>query len=440
MAINKKKNKSTNPANVIWLGIVSLLTDISSEMIFPVMPLFLSLVLKANMAVIGFIEGLAEGTSAVLKFISGIMVDRFENKKSLTIIGYALSAFSKPFLAVASIWPHVLIVRVLDRFGKGIRTTPRDALIMASVNKKERGKYFGLHRTLDSIGAVIGVALATILLYYLGSSESSYRTIFWLSFIPGFIAVIILTLFVKEISAGKKGNIKNKIKKTNTLTANKKTNPKTPSTLAHFNLLKTFKLFSPDLKRFMLIAALFNLASFSYAFFLLRAQNIGVAVALIPLLYFVYNIFYAASSYPAGKISDYLGRNNVLIAGYLLFALTALGFGFYATTTTLWILFAFYGIVLGFTDGVSRAFVADLADKKAAGTAFGSYHMIIGLTIFPANVVGGLLWKNYSAQVPFLAAAILAVIAACALAVLQHSIAAKRKKTRMNVQNFRIYR
>ena len=142
----------------------------------------------------------------------------------------------------------------------------------------------------------------------------------------------------------------------------------------------------------------------------------------------------------AGKISDYLGRNNVLIAGYLLFALTALGFGFYANTFTLWILFALYGIVLGFTDGVSRAFVADLADKKAAGTAFGSYHMIIGLTIFPANVIGGLLWKNYSAQIPFLVAAILAVIAACALGALQHSIAGKRKKTSMNVQNFRIYR
>ncbi|MBS3157856.1 MFS transporter [Candidatus Woesearchaeota archaeon] len=421
----KKTKDSSNPTNVIWLGIVSLLTDISSEMIFPVMPLFLSLVLKANMAVIGFIEGLAEGTSAVLKFISGIMVDRFENKKSLTLIGYALSAFSKPFLAVASIWPHVLIVRVLDRFGKGVRTTPRDALIMASVNKKERGRYFGLHRTLDSIGAIIGVALATILLYYLGSSESSYRTIFWLSFIPGMIAVILLALFVKDVAKGKK---KSDVK------------PGKTSNSSSFNLLKTFKLFSSDLKLFMLIAALFNLASFSYAFFLLRAQNIGVAVALIPLLYFVYNVFYAASSYPAGKISDYLGRNNVLIAGYLLFALTALGFGFYATTFTLWILFALYGIVLGFTDGVSRAFVADLADKKAAGTAFGSYHMIIGLTIFPANVIGGLLWKNYSAQIPFLVAAILAVIAACALGALQHSIAGKRKKTSMNVQNFRIYR
>ncbi len=433
----KKRNK-TNPANVIWLGIVSLLTDVSSEMIFPIMPLFLSLVLKANMAVIGFIEGFAEGTSAILKFISGIIVDKFENKKSLTTIGYALSAFSKPFLTIASMWQHVLIVRILDRFGKGIRTTPRDALIMASVNKKERGKYFGLHRTLDSIGAVIGIALATILLYYLGSSESSYRTIFWLSFIPGFIAVVLLVLFVKE--AGSSRNKNEKIRKTNSITVNKKINSKTSSTIPKFNLLKIWKLFTPDLKKFFIIAALFNLASFSYAFFLLRAQNIGVAVALIPVLYFVYNVFYAASSYPAGKISDYLGRNNVLIAGYLLFAVTALGFGFYATTFTLWILFALYGIVLGLTDGVSRAFVADLADKKYSGTAFGSYYMIIGLTIFPANVIGGLLWKNFSAQIPFLVAAILAVIATCALAILQHSIAAKRKKTSMNVQNFRIYR
>ena len=439
----KSKKSARNPANVIWLGIVSLLTDVSSEMIFPVMPLFLSLVLKANMAIIGFIEGIAEGTAAILKFVSGIIADKFEHKKFLTAIGYGVSAFSKPFLAVAFLWQHVLIVRVLDRFGKGVRTTPRDALIMASVDKKERGKYFGLHRTLDSIGAVIGVGLATALLYYFGSSESSYRTIFWLSFIPGFIAVCLLILFVKDVGASKTITAQpiKKIKKSDNKTKASKVIKNNSSRLSsNFNLLKTWKLFSSDLKIFLIIAALFNLASFSYAFFLLRAQNIGVAVALIPVLYFVYNIFYAASSYPAGKISDYLGRNNVLIAGYLLFALTALGFGFFATKASLWLLFALYGIVLGLTDGVSRAFVADLAEKKYSGTAFGSYHMIIGLTIFPANVIGGLLWKTYSPETPFIAASILAVIAACALAVLQHSIVVKRKKTNMSVQNFRIYR
>jgi len=412
----KASMQKKNALNVIWLGLVSLLTDVSSEMLFPIIPLFLTIILKANMAVVGFIEGVAEGTAAILKFISGILSDRFKNKKILTIIGYSSSAIVKPFLALATLWQHVLIVRVLDRIGKGIRTSPRDALIAASVKDSERGKYFGLHRTMDSIGAVIGVLLVTALLFYLGESEASFRIVFWLSLIPAVLAVLLLFFFVRDVEAPKREI--------------KKQNP--------FNLFKVWKKLNKQLKTFYLIMLLFNAASFSYAFFILRAQNVGFAIKLIPILYLVYNIFYAFSAYPAGKISDHFGRNRVLCAGFLLFAITSLGFGFFANDSTLWLLFAMYGVFIGLTDGVARAVVADLSTEKDAGTAFGVYHMIVGLTIFPTNVTGGLLWKYINPTAPFVYAAVLALCAAGAILLFHNR--EKVKNVKMRIQDFKAYR
>ncbi|MBI5072409.1 MFS transporter, partial [Candidatus Woesearchaeota archaeon] len=286
------QKKKSDVKNVVWLGVVSLLTDISSEMLFPIIPIFLTTVLKANMAVVGFIEGIAEATSAFLKLIAGIAADRWKNNKLLTIVGYGSSTVAKPFLAIATIWQHVLAVRIIDRIGKGIRTTPRDALLAGSVSEKERGKYFGLHRTMDTIGAVCGVLITTGLLLVWGAAEASFRKIFWISFIPAALAVIILFLFVHDV-------------KTKTEQKKQKT----------FNLFKAWKKLNKNLKVFYGIMVFFNLASFSYAFFILRAQNVGFAIALIPILYLVYNIFYAVTAYPAGKISDYLGRNIVLAIG-----------------------------------------------------------------------------------------------------------------------------
>lgn len=407
--------KKSDAKNVIWLGVVSLLTDISSEMLFPIIPLFLTIVLKANMAIIGFIEGVAEGLSAFLKLIAGIVADRWKHKKLLTIIGYGSSALSKPFLALATIWPHVLIVRVLDRIGKGIRTTPRDALIAASVKDSERGKYFGLHRTMDSIGAVIGVLIVTALLFYLGESEASFRTVFWISFIPAAVAVLLLFIFVHDVE---------------TKEETKKQKP--------FNLFKVWKKINKDLKTFYWIMLLFNAASFSYAFFILRAQNIGFPIKLIPILYLVYNIFYAFSAYPAGKISDHFGRNTVLAAGFLLFAATSVGFGFFANDSTLWLLFAMYGIFIGLTDGVARAVVADLSTDKDVGTSFGVYHMLVGLTVFPANMIGGLLWKYVNPTAPFVYAAVFALLATGAILLFHNR--ERVKAVKMSMQNFKAYR
>ena len=376
--------------NVWYMGLTSFFTDVSSEMIFPILPLFLTTVLNANMAVVGLIEGVAESASALLKLISGWVSDKLGKKKPLIILGYSLSTLTKPVLAIATHWTHVLGVRFFDRVGKGIRTTPRDALIAASVNKKDRGKSFGLHRALDSAGAIFGTLIAFFILQrFFGNTADALRLIFWLSFIPGLIAVLILIFGVKEVG-GK---------------ANKK-------------FAFDFKNLNPDLKKFLLVIAFFSLANFSYAFFILRAKDVGLLIALIPLVYLVYNVFYAFFSIPAGKVSDKIGRKKVLVSGLMLFALTALGFAFFADTATIWVLFALYGLFMAVTDGVSRAYVSDLAAEEKRGTALGAYHTIVGITVLPANLIGGLLWQKINVQAPFVYAAVLSLISAILLIIL----------------------
>ena len=377
--------------NIWYMGLTSFFTDVSSEMIFPILPLFLTTVLKANMAIVGTIEGIAESTSSLLKLFSGYIADKIGKKKPLVVLGYSLSTITKPILAIATSWTHVLGVRVADRIGKGIRTAPRDALIAASVKQKDRGKSFGLHRTLDTLGAVVGTLISFLILRYVAetSTAGTFKLIFWLSFIPGFLAVLILILAVKEV----KGEVKKKFS---------------------FD----FKNLNPDLKKFMVVIAFFGLANFSYAFFILRASNVGIVIAVIPLVYLVYNIFYAFFSIPAGRLSDKIGRKAVLTSGIILFALTSLGFAFMANTATIWILFALYGLFMAVTDGVSRAYVSDLTTEDKRGTALGAYHMLVGIMILPANFIGGVLWQKINVQAPFLYASVLALISAVLLIIL----------------------
>ncbi|MBU0461609.1 MAG: MFS transporter [Nanoarchaeota archaeon] len=383
-----KDSKNQAKKNVIWLGIVSFLTDVSSEMIFPVLPLFLTIVLGANMAIIGLIEGVAESISSLLKFFSGWLADRTPKKKGWVTAGYSLSALTKPILAIATNWGHVLLVRVADRIGKGIRTAPRDALI-ADVKKKERGKYFGIHRALDTSGAIVGTLLATLFLA-LFTQEKAFRIIFLVSVIPGLLAVFFLLWKVKE--TGKKTDVKRAFL------------PKMSE------LSKEFKLFIP-------ILVLFSLANFSYAFFLLRAKDVGIAVALIPIAYLLYNVIYAGSAIPSGRLSDRLGRRNVLIIGYLVFSVMCIGFMF-ATQALIWLLFAVYGLFMGITDGVSRAYVSDMVGKKIRGSALGFYHMLIGICVLPANFIGGMLWNYVGVKATFIYAAVLSLVAAVLLFVL----------------------
>lgn len=371
--------------NVFRLGLTSFFTDMSSEMIFPVLPIFLTTVLGANMAVIGLIEGVAESAATILKLFSGWFSDKFGKKKPLIIAGYSFSAVTKPLLALSTHWGHVLAVRLADRVGKGLRTAPRDALITASVDKSERGAKFGLHRAMDTAGAIVGTLIAFFVLQqYL---EGAFKIIFLLSAIPGLIAVTVLIFGVKDVPQ------------------------KTESKKLSFD----FGSCDPTLKRFLWAIAFFNLANFSYAFFILRADNIGLALFMIPLVYFVYNVVYAAFAIPIGKLSDRIGRKPILIVGVLLFGLTSLGFGFVANTTTIWFLFALYGLFMAVTDGVSRAYVSDLAASNKRGLAFGTYHAIVGITVLPANFIGGFLWHTINVQAPFIYAAVLSVISALLL-------------------------
>ncbi|MFH1848795.1 MAG: MFS transporter [archaeon] len=364
--------------NVLWLGWVSFFTDVSSEMIFPILPIFLTTVLKANMAAVGFIEGIAESTSALLKMFSGVISDKYRKNKLMVLLGYGFSTVTKPLLAVSTSWTHVLGVRFADRVGKGLRTSPRDALIAASVSRGERGKYFGLHRMMDTLGAILGTIIAaTLLNIFVGN----FRLIFWLSLIPGTIAILIIIFCVKE-------------KKTET---NK-------------DFKFSLKGLPGSYKRFLFVVTVFNLSFFSYAFFILRAQDMGVAIALIPVVYLVYNLVYAGLAMPAGHLSDRIGRRNVLAIGYLLFGITCLGFAFFATDITIWALFALYGLFMAITDGVSRAYVSDVVEEGRRGTALGVYHTIVGVTVFPANFIGGILWSLMGVTAPFIYAFILSGI------------------------------
>jgi MFS family permease len=356
-------------------------------MIFPILPIFLTTILGVPVAIVGLIEGIAESASSLLKLLSGWFSDKFGKKKPLVIAGYSLSAFTKPLLAVASNWTHVLGVRFFDRVGKGIRTSPRDSLIAASVKEKKRGGGFGLHRALDTLGAIVGTLISFYILQRFLTSVHTFRIIFFISLVPGLIALLILIFKVKEV--------KTKTKKIEV-------------GLNHSTLLK----------RFLFVITLFNLANFSYAFFILRAKDIGMVIALIPLVYLLYNLVYALFSIPAGKLSDKIGRKNVLSAGLLLFGLTSLGFAFFANTATIWLLFALYGLFMAATDGVSRAYVSDLSPAGKRGSALGLYHMIVGITVLPANLIGGFLWDKISVQAPFIFAALLAVVSALLLLVL----------------------
>lgn len=382
-----EKKKLEGRRNVFWLGLTSFFTDMSSEMIFPVLPLFLTIVLKANMMMVGLIEGIAESVAALLKLYSGWLSDKWGKRKALVVVGYALSAFTKPVFGFATHWSHALAARVVDRVGKGIRTAPRDALIAAST-ATERGAWFGLHRMMDTLGAVAGTIIATIILAKFMANEQTFRLIFWLSIIPGILAVTVLVLFVREAK---------------TKTATKQ-------------LAVSWKAMPSNYKRFVFIAGLFGLVNFSYAFFLLRAQDIGALLVFIPLLYLVYNLFYAFSSIPAGQLADRFGKRVVLATGYIIFALACYGFATVTTMKALWPLFALYGVFMGVTDGVARAYISDVVAEKQRGTALGMYTMTLGLLIVPANVFGGILWDRIGVKTPFLVAAVIASLAALLLA------------------------
>jgi MFS family permease len=387
--------------NIFFLGLVSLLTDVSSEMIFTLVPLFVCNVLGAGAIAVGLIGGLSESTDAIFRIFSGRISDKIKKRKLLAVIGYGFSTIVKPFMYLASTWGVVLGVRFGDRVGKGIRSSPRDALVADSVEKGERGKGFGVHRTMDTSGAVLGLAIAAVIIYLLqgGGLELSLKTYQWLvlvGVVPAVLAVLVLLAFVRE---------------------RKSPAPDVDNPITLPTAQPTPK-FSSRFKLFLVIVGVFTLGNSSDFFVILRAQNLGSPVLYITLMLVLFNVTYAAISTPAGVLSDKLGRKRVIALGWTIYAAVYLGFALSSNIWHIWVLFAGYGIYYGIVEGVARAFVADLVPAERRGTAYGLYHGVVGLTLLPASLIAGWLWDAVSPAAPFYLGAGLAFLAMLGLMVL----------------------
>lgn len=370
---------------MVWLGFVSFFNDIASEMIYPIVPIFLTTTLGAPMAVVGLIEGVAESTASLLKVFSGWFSDLIQRRKPLAVFGYSFSTISKLILAAAHFWPTVLLARFIDRFGKGVRVSARDALIADSTPLGSRGAVFGFHRAMDTLGAVCGPLLAVSLIAIL---SSNYRLIFLISFIPALLGVIILQFFVSE---GRPVAVKEKIK------------------VAWNNFGTKYNLF-------LLASIVFSLGNSSDVFLILRSKDLGMSASLVILAYVIYNIFYAGFSLPAGILADRIGFKKVLLMGFLIFALVYAGFGLTHNPHAVWFLFAIYGFYIAFTEGVSKAYISDLAPKEQIGTAIGLYYTATGVAVLFASLIAGWLWSFFGAPAAFYYGALMA-LSACVLFV-----------------------
>lgn len=387
-ASGKKRIFSISPV-ILVLGLVSLFTDFSSNMIVPILPLYLTTVLHIQAGSIGIIEGIAESTASILKLFSGWITDRFGKYKLQMLLGYGLSNLTKPFFALTGSWSQVLLIRFSDRIGKGIRTSPRDVMVANSTTKEERGKAFGFRRGMDTLGAALGPLAAFAIL---SITPRNYRLVFWLSVIPGLVAVLLIVLFLKEKRNGEKGP--------------QASLPK----LSFKNLNKRFVWFS-------IICALFTVGNFSDAFLALRAQDAGMETALIPLAFFAFNMSTSLFSMPVGILSDKIGRRPVLIFGFFLFAGLYLAFGMVDSTTLMWILFVLYGLYYAFTEGIQKAYITDIVPEHMRGTALGTFNALTGIAALPASIIAGLLWQTFGPEVAFSTSSCLAILAALLMVI-----------------------
>ncbi|MDP2938565.1 MAG: MFS transporter [Candidatus Omnitrophota bacterium] len=373
--------------NIIILGITSFLTDVSSEMIYPLIPVYLVTQLGVSPVILGLIEGVAESLASMLKVFSGYLSDKIKLRKPITIFGYTFSMIGKVFLYLSSSWHLVFWGRALDRFGKGVRTAPRDTLIAESSQTKNRGASFGLHRTMDTLGAVVGILLA----YYLFTAyKGSFNNLFLFSLLPAVLGVLFLFLVKEKRKVIQESEFKQKL---------------------------SFKWSNLDkrLRIFLIITFIFSLGNSSNQFLLLRAKNIGFNMATVILLYLTYNLSYAIFSWPAAWLSDRVGRKRILVIGYLVYAIVYLGFAITQSHSLVWFLFALYGIYSGFTEGVEKALIVDLAPRELRATSIGLHGMLVGIGLLPASLIAGLLWRFVGVNSPFYLGSVLSLLAGLAL-------------------------
>jgi MFS family permease len=374
------------PATVWLLGLISLVNDAASDMIYPLVPLYLASVLMAGPKALGIIEGIAEAVSSLLKLFAGVLADRTRNVRYWVLAGYGIAGFARPLLGLTTSWPGVLACRFADRVGKGLRSAPRDAMLAHSVDASSRGLAFGLHRAMDNLGAVIGPLVAAVLI----AAGMSLREIFLWALVPGML-VIALALLLKDDA----------------------TPPSTPKPAEFSWTLREFPL---AFRRYLLVLALFTLGNSSNMFLLLRARDLGLPQAEVPVLWALVSLVAALLSTPLSLLSDRIGRTRLIVAGWIVYAVFYFLLGVqHDNTWALWPMFAAYGVFLAATEGAEKALVADLVPRESTGTAYGWYNLVVGLFLLPASIVFGWLWQLEAPQVAFGFGAGCAAIAALLL-------------------------
>jgi MFS family permease len=425
---------------VIALGVVSLFTDIASEMVYTQVPVFLTVVLAAPATAVGLIEGVAESAASLLRLVSGWLSDRSGRRKPLTVLGYTFGAIAKPLLALATVWPVVLLLRFLDRVGKGLRTAPRDALIADSTPPQMRGRAFGLHRAMDTTGAVIGPLLG---IWFLRHVSPDLRHLFLFAGLPGILAVVTLILFVREkaparspdagesnltpgSAPGEEPEARSATPDTRHPTPAPERDESAPQAAplqdrqgrpSTQKLLHAWRELNPTYRQFLWIVLLFNLGNSSDVFLILRAKSLGFTAEELLWLYAAFNLVEALLGYGAGRLSDIVGRRPLIIAGYMVFALVYAGFALVQSRTAVWPLFLLYGGYYTLTQGVQRAFAADLSSTEQRATQIGAYHTVVGLALLPASLLAGFLFERHPAA-PFVVGALTATLSAFLLLTL----------------------
>ncbi|MFL5596430.1 MAG: MFS transporter [Gemmatimonadaceae bacterium] len=393
---------------------MSFFTDVSTEMIYPLLPLFLAGILGANASFIGAIEGVAETTASLLKLVSGWWSDRITSRKPLVVAGYLIASIARPFTAITRSAGQVLAIRVTDRVGKGIRTSPRDALLADSAAPEARGLAYGFHAAADNAGAVLGPLVAFMILRlhgvgtldtsrYLGAhDEHAIRNVFWLAAIPAAIAMLVLVFVVTDVPRDSRDS-----------------EVRAGVAIGDTRLSRRFWAY-------LLVVLLFTLGNSTDAFLLLRANQLGVPVALAPILWAVLNFVKAATGTYGGQLSDRLGRKPLIVGGWLLYAAVYFAFARAGAPWQAWALFAVYGIFYGMTEGTEKALVADLVPKSRRGSAFGWYNLAIGLGALPASLIFGAIWDRSGASSAFLFGATMALVAAVLMAFVAPGVNASR--------------